>query len=70
MYISNKIAVSNKIGNKIAWFSYKGGCGICGNYTHIKVFKRGDGLAIDKLLQVISNIKTVISLWNCGIKPL
>ena len=36
----------------------------------LALFKRGAGLAIDKLLQVISNIKTVMSLWNLRIKPL
>ena len=35
--------------------SYKDGCGVCGHLC-IEVFKRRAGLAIDKQLQIISNI--------------
>ena len=28
------------ISNKIEWFSYTGGCSVCGHCTHIEVFKR------------------------------
>ena len=50
------------------YFSYKGGCGICGR-TCIKAFKRTTGLGYR---QVISNkmlFKTVIPLRNYRIKP-
>ena len=51
------------ISNKTERFRYKGGCGIC-EHTCTDAFKSRAGLEIDKQLQVISNIMSVVPLRN------